>query len=149
MLTNQMQSLIHDYSAGLVATVNSDGSPAVSPKGTFVILDSSTLAFGNIRSPGTLKNLRCNPEVEICFIDVLNRKAVRVSGKAVIAPKAKAPEPLLVAFQGRWPEYLPRISAFVSIHIKSAEMILSPAYDLGYSEKDLRQANMARFIAMD
>ena len=58
MLTEEMQTLIRRFSAGAVATVNADGTPSVSPKGTFLILDSHTLAFGHIRSPGTVANLR-------------------------------------------------------------------------------------------
>lgn len=61
MLSAQDKALITAHPAGMVATVNSDGTPSVSPKATFVILDDSTLAFGNIRSPGTLSNLRERP----------------------------------------------------------------------------------------
>ena len=90
MLTAEMKKLIGDHSAGLVATINDDGTPSVSPKATFVILDDSGLAFGNIRSPGTLANLRRNAAVEVCFIDVLTRRAVRVTGTGSIISKAKA-----------------------------------------------------------
>ena len=41
-------------SAGAVATVNADGTPAVSPKATFVVVDDQRVAFGNIRSPATV-----------------------------------------------------------------------------------------------
>ena len=58
MLTTEMKQLIGDHSAGMVATINDGGTPSVSPKATFVIIDDGTIAFGNIRSPGTLANLR-------------------------------------------------------------------------------------------
>ena len=38
MLTADMQDLITNHSAGMVATVSDDGTPSVSPKATFVIL---------------------------------------------------------------------------------------------------------------
>ena len=76
-LTVAMKSLISSYNAGAVATVNQDGRPAVSPKATFVIVDSSCIAFGDIRSPGTTANISRNPNVEIVFTDVLARQAVR------------------------------------------------------------------------
>ena len=142
MLTTGMQAIIRTYSAGMVATVNDDATPAVSPKATFVILDERTLAFGNIRSPGTLANLRDRPQIEVCFLDVLVRKAVRVRGTAEIIPKRKAGERLHRAFREAWNEYLPVMPAFVVIHLSAAEMILSPAYDLGYDEENLRQANL-------
>ena len=144
MLTADMQRLIADHPAGMVATINQDGSPSVSPKATFVIFDAETLAFGNIRSPGTLANLRRNAAVEVCFIDVLTRRAVRVTGTGSIISKAKASLSMLTAFERRWAEYVPRMSAFVSIAVSEAELILSPAYDVGYSAADLKAANLER-----
>ena len=67
MLTGEMTRLIRDHTAGMVATVNEDGTPAVSPKATFVVFDEQTLAFGNLRSPGTLANIRRNAAVEGVF----------------------------------------------------------------------------------
>ena len=99
MLTEEMQTLIRRFSAGAVASVNADGTPSVSPKGTFVILDSRTLAFGHIRSPGTVANLRRNPAVEVCFTDVVTRRAVRVTGTATIVRPEDADAALDDAFE--------------------------------------------------
>ena len=71
-LTEPMKRLIQNYSAGAVATLNEDGTPAVSPKATFVVIDDGCIAFGNIRSPGTVANIRSCPDVEVNFIDVLS-----------------------------------------------------------------------------
>lgn len=148
MLTDEMIKLIRDHSAGMVTSINDDGTPSVSPKATFVVLDSSSIAFGNIRSPGTLANIRKRPAVEVCFIDVLLRKAVRVTGCAGIDIKAEADERLLAAFEATWSAYLAHMSAFVKIDIKDAELILSPAYDLGYSQEDLRRANLKKLNSL-
>ena len=129
MLTAEMKQLIRDHSAGMVATVNDDGTPSVSPKATFVILDDKSLGFGNIRSPGTLANLAKRPSVEVCFIDVLARKAVRVTGRAAIVPRNEAEPALLAAFDSAWGPYLPVMSDFVRIAVEAAELILSPQYD--------------------
>lgn len=148
MLTAEMQKLIRDHSAGMVATVNDDGTPSVSPKATFVILDEAAIAFGNIRSPGTLANLARRPAVEVCFIDVLARKAVRVTGSATVAPKAEADEALAAAFDAAWRDYVPTMSDFVRIAVGAAELILSPAYDIGLTEADLRRTNLAKLNAL-
>ena len=142
-----MMKLISDHSAGMVATINEDGTPSVSPKATFVILDDSCLAFGNIRSPGTLANLSKRPAVEVCFIDVVIRKAVRVTGTASIVRKADAGSRLLAAFDKSWSAYVLHMSAFVTIAVSAAEFILSPAYDLGFTEDDLRASNLAKLNA--
>ncbi len=130
MLDDAMKRLITTYRAGSVATVNDDGTPAVSPKATFVIVDDVTLAFGNIRSPGTLANISKRPAVEINFIDVLTRRAVRVAGTARIVAKAAAGETLAQAMRADWAEYIDHMSSYVEITITRAELILSPAYDL-------------------
>lgn len=148
MLTSEMCQLIEDYSAGMVATINDDGTPSVSPKATFVILDERTLAFGNIRSPGTLANLAVRPAVEVCFIDVLQRKAVRVSGQGVAVPVIDAPTALSEAFRPKWGDYLSQMSDFVRIDVARCELILSPAYDLGISAEELKRTNLEKLNAL-
>ena len=148
MLSAEMKRLIGDHSAGMVATINDNGTPSVSPKATFVILDDETIAFGNIRSPGTLANLQKRPSVEVCFIDVLTRKAVRVTGTATIVDKPAAQGDLAAAFEASWADYVPYMSAFVVIAVGAAELILSPAYDLDYTEAELRETNLAKLIGL-
>ena len=148
MLTEEMQRLIRDHSAGMVATINDSGTPSVSPKATFVIIDDATIAFGNIRSPGTLANLRQRPPVEVCFLDVLARKAVRVTGTAAIVGKSAADADLAAAFEAVWAPYVAHMSAFVIIAVSAAELILSPAYDLDFTEDELREINLAKLNAL-
>jgi predicted pyridoxine 5'-phosphate oxidase superfamily flavin-nucleotide-binding protein len=63
MLTPNMQRIIAEQRLGFVATAAADGTPNVSPKGTFFVVDDKTIAFGEIRSPGTIRNLRANARV--------------------------------------------------------------------------------------
>ena len=148
MLSDEMKALIRDFSAGSVATVNADGTPSVSPKATFVVVDDRTLAFGHLRSPGTVANLRANPAVEVCFTDVLARKAVRVTGTGAIVDKSAAPQHLRDAFCEAWRDYVPHMPEFVVITVSAAELILSPAYDFGFTEAALRTANLERLKAL-
>ena len=148
MLTTEMKQLISDHRAGMVATINDNGTPSVSPKATFVIIDDRTIAFGNIRSPNTLANLRKRPSVEVCFIDVLTRKAVRVTGTASVIGKEAAESDLISAFGPDWQQYVARMSAFVVIAVSAAELILSPAYDLGFTEDELRETNLSKLNSL-
>ena len=148
MLTDDMKTLITNHRAGMVATINDDGKPSVSPKATFVIIDDARIAVGNIRSPGTVANLRKRPAVEVCFIDVVTRKAVRVTGTATITPKAKAEPLLMEAFEREWAAYLDHISGFIDITVTAAELILSPGYDLGFTEDELKTQNLAKLNAL-
>ena len=142
MLTEEMQTLIRNFSAGAVATVNEDGTPSVSPKATFVVLDDATIAFGNIRSPGTVKNLSRNPAIEVCFTDILTRRAVRVTGRAAVVLRSEADTTLEAAYAEDWEQYQPHVRSYVKINISAAQMIYSPAYDIGLTETELRSANL-------
>lgn len=148
MLTEDMKKLISEHRAGMVASVNDDGSPSVSPKATFVILDDETLAFGNLRSPGTIKNINQRPSAEVCFIDVLARKAVRVTGTAQYLKNDEVSDALRAAFEEVWADFLDRFAGVVEIKVSAAEYILSPAYDMGITESELREANLAHLQSL-
>ena len=142
-LTPIMRELIAAYSAGAVASVNEDGTPSVSPKATFVVIDDSNIAFGDIRSPATVANLSSRPAVEVVFTDVLRRRAVRIKGRARVIDKASADGQTLVnAFEPLWAAYIDLICRFVRIEIHAAELILSPAYDIGLTADELRRLNL-------
>ena len=95
MLTDEMRRIARDHPLGIVATVNADGTPNVSPKGTMVVLDHETVVFGEIASPGTLANIAARPAMEVNFVDVLARGGFRASGTAEALP------PGSVAFNAR------------------------------------------------
>lgn len=144
-LSKSMQQLIRNYNAGAVATVNDDGSPAVSPKATFVIVDETCIAYGNIRSPGTAANLASRSAVEVTFIDILQRLAVRVKGKAEIAGKdSELGRQLMPYFEETWSAYLDVMQDFVCIRIDAAELITSPGYDVGLSRDEMVAANFEK-----
>jgi hypothetical protein len=72
-----------------VATAALDGTPNVSPKGTFPVLEERTIAFDEIRSPGTIRNLRANPRIEVNFVDVFVRKGYRFAGTATVVERGE------------------------------------------------------------
>jgi predicted pyridoxine 5'-phosphate oxidase superfamily flavin-nucleotide-binding protein len=148
MLTEDMRSIIATYPLGFVASVNKDGTPNLSPKGTFVVLNDRQLVFGHIRSPGTVGNIAERPTIEINFLDVLARKAVRVRGHARMFSRS-APEftPLFAALSG-WKGYTDIMKGVVRVDIEKASLILSPAYDLGNTEAQLREQYRAKFTSL-
>jgi uncharacterized protein len=142
MLTPDMKRVIEQQRLGFVATVAPDGTPNVSPKGTFVVLDDSTIAFGDIRSPGTIRNLRANPRVEVNFVDVFTRRGYRFAGLATLVERGEAGfDTLLPRLRST---LSPRIRAIVTIAVTRALPLTSPAYDDGTTEAELRRAWTAR-----
>ena len=142
MLTSDMKTVIEEQRLGFVATAAPDGTPNVSPKGTFVVLDDRTIAFGEIRSPGTIRNLRANPRIEVNFVDVFVRKGYRFTGTATVVERGEADfEILLPKLRSALAH---RIRAIVTIAVTKALPLTSPAYDDGRTEPELRRAWTAR-----
>ena len=149
-LTEPLKEIISNFSVGAVASVNDDGTPAVSPKATFVILDDYSIAFGDIRSPGTVSNLQKRPNTEINFVDILNRKAARVRGTAkVIAKDSDSGQQLISSFEKHWAPYVAVMKNFVVIQITEARLVTSPAYDLGATSEELRKINLEKLTQLN
>ena len=143
MLTPDMKRIIEEQRLGFVATAAADGTPNVSPKGTFVVLDDETIGFGEIRSPGTLRNLRANPRVEVNFVDPFVRKGYRFAGTAAVVERGNgAFDALLGHFRST---LAPRMRAIVTITVTKALPLTSPVYDDGKTEPELRRAWTAHF----
>src|SRR5688572_25433040 len=117
MLTEDMKAIIATYPLRFVASVNKDGTPNLSPKGTFVALNERQLVFGHIRSPQTMGNIADRPTIEINFLDVLSRKAVRVRGKAHMFARSAAEFPPLFAALSGWKGYTDIMKAVVRVDI--------------------------------
>jgi predicted pyridoxine 5'-phosphate oxidase superfamily flavin-nucleotide-binding protein len=138
-----MKRVIEEQRLGFVATAAPDGTPNVSPKGTFTVLDDRTIAFGEIRSPGTIRNLRANPRVEVNFIDAFVRKGYRFAGNATVVERGEADFETLLPRIGSTLAH--RIRAIVTITVTRALPLTSPAYDDGKTEPELRRAWTTRF----
>jgi predicted pyridoxine 5'-phosphate oxidase superfamily flavin-nucleotide-binding protein len=143
MLTPDMKRIIGEQRLGFVATTARDGTPNVSPKGTFIVLSDTMIAFGDIRSPGTIRNLRTNPRVEVNFVDPFVRKGYRFAGTADVVERGNAAfDTLLARFRSA---LAPRMRAIVRISVTKALPLTSPAYDDGATEAELRRSWTARF----
>ncbi|MDW6022517.1 pyridoxamine 5'-phosphate oxidase family protein [Mesorhizobium sp. BAC0120] len=137
LLTEEMKGIVARHSIGFVATVNADGTPNLSPKGTMVALDDDRILFGEIRSPGTLRNIRANPSIEINFLDIFIRKAVRIKGTAMVITKGSSEFAALRHHFDRWGELAELIRNFIEVEVRSAAVVTTPAYDLGATEDEL------------
>ena len=132
---DELKKLVNFQKLGYVATVSSDGTPNLSPKGTIAILDDSRLVFANIRSPKTIENLTNNPSIEINVIDPFSRMGYRFKGLANILSNGEDFENILDYFKQKGIKST--ISHIVVIDVKSFSEITSPSYDLGLKRDDL------------
>ena len=132
---DELKKLVNFQKLGYVATVSSDGTPNLSPKGTIAILDDSRLVFANIRSPKTIENLTNNPSIEINVIDPFSRMGYRFKGLANILSDGEDFENILDYFKQIG--IISTISHIVVIDVTSFSEITSPSYDLGLKKDDL------------
>ncbi len=110
ILTTEIKEFVKKQKLGFVATVCPDGTPNLSPKGTTTVWDDEHLVFADIHSPGTIDNLLTNPSVEINVVDVFVRKGYRFNV----------------------------IKNIVLIKIEQVLPLISPVYDTGVSEDEIK-----------
>jgi predicted pyridoxine 5'-phosphate oxidase superfamily flavin-nucleotide-binding protein len=136
VLTADMKRVVDEQRLGFVATICPDGTPNLSPKGTTAVWDDDHLVFANIRSPGTLANLRQNANVEINVVDPFARKGYRFKGVASVLESGSLYDRAIAFYKERGSVSV--IREIVMVRIRSAKPIDSPAYDLGLTEDEVR-----------
>jgi predicted pyridoxine 5'-phosphate oxidase superfamily flavin-nucleotide-binding protein len=137
---------IEMWRLGFVATVTAGGRPNVSPKGTFVVLDEATIAFGEIRSPQTVTNLTNQPEMEVNFVDQFTRKGVRVRGQAVMVRRGTDEFSALIGqWQTLWGDLADRINMIVKIPVAEVKPLTTPPYNDGATEEEMIALYKAKF----
>ena len=129
MITDDMRKVIAEHSLGYVATVAPDGTPSLSPKGTFKVLDDSHIGFAEMRSPQTLKNLAHQPVVEVNFIDIFSRRGYRLKGIATVNDKGTADYEALLPNFAKWQNMYHQFRHIVRIEVSRALPVTSPVYD--------------------
>ncbi len=143
ILTDEMKQLVAQQRLGFVATVDADGTPNLSPKGTMVVLDDTHILFGDVRSPNTVSNLQRNSALEINIVDPLSRKGFRFKGAAQYikrdSPAFDELYPKIHQHFAQWGPLKDKIRGVVVFEVQRARSITSPAYDIGVSEKALVQ----------
>lgn len=128
-----------DEGLGFVATINADGTPNLSPKGTLAAWDDEQLVFADIASPNTSTNLAQNSAVEVNVVDPLIRRGYRFAGTAVVHRDGATFEAGVEFYERRGTKRArERIRAIVVITITNARPLRSPAYALGATEDELR-----------
>ena len=141
ILTEDMKRVVNEQRLGFVATVCPDGTPNLSPKGTTAVWDDDHIVFADIRSPATVSNLRRNPSTEINVVDPMVRKGYRFKGVASILTEGALFERILDFYRAErnLDEGRIKIRSFVLVKVEEALPVVSPAYDLGLSEEQVRE----------
>jgi len=136
MITSEIKNFLKVQKLGYVATVSFDGLPNISPKGTIIAWSSEVLAFADIRSPDTVKNLQNNPNVEINVIDPLLRKGYLFKGVAKLINSGLQYDEILQYYRDNG--ITSPINAIILVNVSCISDVISPLYDMGISEDELK-----------
>ncbi len=140
-MSDEIQRFVREQRLGFVATVNADGSPNVSPKGTTTVWDDDHLVFADIRSPGTVANIRRDPRVEINVVDPMVRKGYRFRGTAEVLEDGPRFEEVVARYEASgvqaWDEGGRRIRAVVLVGVEEVRPLVSPGYDSGIGDDEM------------
>jgi len=136
MITSEIKNFLNIQKLGYVATVSSDGLPNISPKGTIIAWSSEILAFADIRSPDTVKNLQNNPNVEINVIDPLLRKGYLFKGVARLINSGLQYDEILQYYRDNG--ITSPINAIILVDVSCVSDVISPLYDMGISEYEIK-----------
>src|SRR5438128_190983 len=147
ILTEDMRRVIN-AELGFIATVCPHGTPNLSPKGTTAVWDDDHLVFADLRSPGTVENLRSNASIEINVVDQLVRKGYRFKGTGAVYTDGDVFERGVQFYEARGlVKARERIRGIVIVSVERATRVISPAYDIGMTEDELREIHLSRLIA--
>jgi predicted pyridoxine 5'-phosphate oxidase superfamily flavin-nucleotide-binding protein len=143
-ISEHVKQFLNTQKLGYVATVSENGSPNLSPKGTIIAWSENTLAFADIRSPNTMKNLEKNPHLEINVVDPLLRKGFRFKGQGTIIKNGQTYDTILSHYRENGIKS--PIGAIVLVEVSDILEVTSPLYDLGFSEDEMREKWKKHFL---
>ena len=136
IITEEIKFFVNFQKLGYVATISADNTPNLSPKGTIMILDELHLAFADIRSPQTVENLKHNPSIEINVVDPFSRRGYRFKGIAEIISYGNKFNKIISYYKKSGVKST--IKSIILVKIEKVSEVLSPLYDLGYTEEELK-----------
>jgi uncharacterized protein len=142
VLTEDMKRVVEEQRLAFAATVNADGTPNLSPKGTISVLDDDHLMFADLASPHTIENLRHEPAIELNVVDVVTRTGYRFKGRGLVLEKGERFEQLVATYAaGSRAIARPaeRIRHIVVVELERCLPLISPAYDSGATEADISE----------
>ena len=144
IIDSKIKDFVNFQKLGFVATVNSDNSPNLSPKGTVRVWDDENLVFADINSPRTIENINNNNSIEVNVVDPIKRKGFRFKGNAKIILSGNLYNEIVDYYKKNGTRN--KISSIVMIKVTQVDEVVSPLYDLGISEKEVSEKWTKHFL---
>ncbi|MGH8013359.1 MAG: pyridoxamine 5'-phosphate oxidase family protein [Candidatus Binataceae bacterium] len=150
ILTEDMKRMIAELRLSYVATVTPEGNPNLSPKASLRVWDDDHLAFIDIASPNTVRNLKSNPHIEVNIVDPFRRRGYRFKGVAEIIYEGDIFTTMAGELWAREGRQYPA-NGIVKIRVTEALPVKSPAYmfNRDVREDDVRRVYLNRYGLRD
>lgn len=116
IITEEMKQFIENNRPSYVATASADGIPNVSPKRTIRVLDEQHLAFADILSPKTRKNLKENNNVCVLLVNAQEARGYQFKGKAEYLTSGDLFDRISSEIKERMPQF-PPVQGVVKIKV--------------------------------
>jgi predicted pyridoxine 5'-phosphate oxidase superfamily flavin-nucleotide-binding protein len=124
-LSEEAKKIIAATQPAFVATASKNGKPNVSPKGSFKVVDDQHVAFAEIASPGTIANIRENPQVEVMVFSPDTWGGCRIRGRAEIIESGD----LVESFKAQFAPMKMKVRSVVKIAVE--EVLIMPPMKAG------------------
>jgi uncharacterized protein len=145
IFTDEIKNLLLNQKLGFVATVSQDNTPNLSPKGTIIVWNDN-LVFADIKSPNTITNLKKNPAIEINVVDPISRKGYRFKGRGKIISEGEEFDKIIEHY--RTQGIKSKINSLVLVKVDKLSEVISPLYDLGFSEKEIIEKWKKHYLSL-
>ena len=136
VITDEIKKFVDFQKLGYVATISNDNTPNLSPKGTIMVLDEFHIAFANIQSPNTVENLKHNSSIEVNVVDPFSRRGYRFKGTAEVISSGDKFDKFILYYKTSGVKS--SIKSVILVKIEKLNEVLSPLYDLGHTEEELK-----------
>ena len=130
------------------ATVTPEGRPNLSPKGSIRVLDERHLFFLDLASPGTVRNLRANPWIELNIVDPISRRGYRFRGHASLHAGDAVYAEAIASVAGET-GVVYDAETVVVIEVLEIAPMWSPGYDRTPDERRMREIWTERRAELD
>lgn len=130
MMTDEIHSLLDRCVLCWLATSDSNGIPNVSPKEIFATMGDDRLVIANIKSPGSVANVRANPAVCVSVVDVFSQRGFKLRGAARNVHRHEADFAALAAPLEKLTSGVFPILSVIEVRVETVEEILAPSYVL-------------------
>jgi uncharacterized protein len=110
-----------------------------------MVWDDDHLVFADLASPATMANLTLNPAVEVNVVDPILRKGYRFKGRAQVYTEGPIFQQALAFYNHLEAS---RIHGVAIIAVQHTAPLISPAYDMGATEQEVKERFASRLEAL-